>query len=59
MNNAIFLGETIVGILPYRLHPYDKKILTHTLDDFDCNPSLVHQLILRVADPELGHASMD
>jgi hypothetical protein len=59
MNNAIFLGETIVGILPHRLHPYDKKILTHTEDDFDRNRSLVHELILRIADPEFGHASLD
>jgi hypothetical protein len=59
MNNAIFLGETIVGILPHHLHPYYKKILTHIQEDFDSNPSLVHELILRIADPELGHASMD
>ncbi|KAF7674770.1 hypothetical protein GT037_007530 [Alternaria burnsii] len=33
--------------------------LSETIDDFDRNPALIHELILRIADPELGHASMD
>ncbi|KAI4646709.1 hypothetical protein J4E93_004932 [Alternaria ventricosa] len=30
-----------------------------TADDFDRNPSLVHELVLRIANPDLGHPSMD
>ncbi|KAH6883267.1 hypothetical protein BKA58DRAFT_417061 [Alternaria rosae] len=33
--------------------------LSETIDDFDRNPSLVHELVLRIANPELGHPSMD
>ncbi|KAL1798408.1 hypothetical protein ACET3X_002445 [Alternaria dauci] len=33
--------------------------LSETIDDSDRNPALVHELILRIANPELGHASMD
>ncbi|OWY58471.1 hypothetical protein AA0120_g11166 [Alternaria tenuissima] len=33
--------------------------LSETIDDFDRNPALIHELILRIANPELGHASMD
>ncbi|KAG9194090.1 hypothetical protein G6011_04125 [Alternaria panax] len=45
-------------------HNYDPDMnnaifLSETIDDFDRNPALVHELILRIANPELGHASMD
>ncbi|CAN9186219.1 unnamed protein product [Alternaria alternata] len=33
--------------------------LSETIDDFDRNPALIHELVLRIANPELGHASMD
>ncbi|KAF2848523.1 hypothetical protein T440DRAFT_536333 [Plenodomus tracheiphilus IPT5] len=33
--------------------------LSETIDDFDRDPRLVHELILRIANPDLGHPSME